>query len=199
MSQKSVKLFLSSPALKDDEVCQVSSILDIEKIEKFHKLSQNEPKSQIWGQKWAIFWPQNGVRGVRICFYLCQPKKLMRYVKFYLFWILKKYRNFLIYPKMSQKRSFWGKKGQFLAPKLVRSVQHYFHLLRHEILVQYPKFHPFSWSLSMVSTLIPHCKWQLTNPFLMSNLNLEFLFKPSFKFFKSFFPVFLNVEIFWKP
>ena len=31
------------------------SMIDTEKIEKFHQLSQNEPKTQFWGQKWAIF------------------------------------------------------------------------------------------------------------------------------------------------
>ena len=58
MSQKCPKLFLSSSALKVDEVCQVSSILDIETIEKFHQLSQNEPKMQFLRQKWAIFGPK---------------------------------------------------------------------------------------------------------------------------------------------
>ena len=114
----------------------------------------------------------------------------MRYVKFYLFWILKKYRNFLIYPKMSQKRSFWGKKGQFLAPKLVRSVQHYFHLLRHEILVQYPKFHPFLWSLSMVSTLIPHCTWQLATPLSYVKFKFGISFKALIQIFQIFFSCF---------
>ena len=52
------KLFLSSLGLKVDEVCQVSSILDIETIEKFHQLSQNEPKMQFLRQKWAIFGPK---------------------------------------------------------------------------------------------------------------------------------------------
>ena len=37
--QKCPKLLLSSSALKVDEVSQVSSILDIEKVEKFHQLS----------------------------------------------------------------------------------------------------------------------------------------------------------------
>ena len=55
MRKKCPKLFLSSSALKVDEVCQVSSILDIETIEKFHQLSQNEPKMQFLRQKWAIF------------------------------------------------------------------------------------------------------------------------------------------------
>ena len=58
MSQKCLKLFLSLSALKVDEVCQVSSILDIETIEKFHQLSQNEPKMQLLRQKWAIFGPK---------------------------------------------------------------------------------------------------------------------------------------------
>ena len=74
----------------------------------------------------------------------------------------------LIDPKISQKRSFWGKNGPFLAPKSVRSVRHYFYLLLHKKIVQYPKFHPFSRSLSMISTLIPHCTWQLAPPPLSS-------------------------------
>ena len=157
-------------------------------------MSQNRSFRGKNGSFLASKW----VRGVQNCFYLCQPYKLMKYIKFYPFRILKSIEM----PSFSQnepKTQLWGKNGPFLAPKWVRSVRHYFHLLRHEILVQYPKFHPFSWSLSMVSTLIAHCTWQLTTSFLMSNLNLEFLLKPSLKFFKSFFPVFLNVEIFWKP
>ena len=51
-------VFLSSSALKVDDVCQVSSILEVGKIEKFHHLSQNEPKTQFLGQKWAIFDPK---------------------------------------------------------------------------------------------------------------------------------------------
>ena len=74
MSQKSLKLFLSSPALKDDEVCQVSSILDIEKIEKFHQLSQNEPKMQFLGQKWAIFGPKMSQKCLKLFFSLTALK-----------------------------------------------------------------------------------------------------------------------------
>ena len=58
MSQKCPKLFLSSSALKVDEVCQVSSILDIETIEKFHQLSQNEPKMQFWGGNGPMLAPK---------------------------------------------------------------------------------------------------------------------------------------------
>ena len=68
---------------------------------------------------------------------------------------------------------FWGKNGPFLAPKWVRSVWNYFHLLQHEKLVQYPKFHPFWWSLGTVSSLIPHCTWQVAPPFQTSRTILS--------------------------
>ena len=58
MSQKCPKLFLSSSALKVDKVYQVSSILDIETIEKFYQLSQNQPKMEFLRQKWAMFGPK---------------------------------------------------------------------------------------------------------------------------------------------
>ena len=58
MSQKCPKLFSSLTALKVDEVSQVSSILDIKKVQKCPHLSQNQPKSQFLGQKCAIFGPK---------------------------------------------------------------------------------------------------------------------------------------------
>ena len=68
------KLFLSLLGLKVDEVCQVSSILDIETIEKFHQLSQNEPKMQFLGQKWAIFGPKMSQKCLKLFFSLTALK-----------------------------------------------------------------------------------------------------------------------------
>ena len=57
MSQECLKLFLSSPALKVDLVCQVLSILDIVKVQRYLQLSQNKPKTKFWGAKIGHFWP----------------------------------------------------------------------------------------------------------------------------------------------
>ena len=129
MSQKCLKLFLSSSALKVDEVCQVSSILDIETIEKFHQLSQNEPKMQFLRQKWAIFGPKMCWKCAKL---LLSSSAFIVDVVCWVSSILdfKKYRNAFNYPKICQKRSFRGKNGPFLAPKWVRNVWNCFYLLQ---------------------------------------------------------------------
>ena len=124
-------------------------------------------KIAVFGAKMDHFRPQNESEVSETVFFFDGLKSWWSRPSFIHFGYWKSIeRNTLIYPKISQNRSFWGKNGPFLAPKWVRSVRNYFHLLQHEKLVQYPKFHPFWWSLSMVSTLIPHCTWQVAPPFV---------------------------------
>ena len=98
-------------------MCQVSSILDIEKIDKFHQLSQNEPKTQFWGANMGDFWPQNESEVSKTVLSssalkvdeVCQVSSILD--------IKKNRENSINYHKMSQKRSFWGKNGPFSALK----------------------------------------------------------------------------------
>ena len=116
MSQKCPKLFFSLTALKVDEVGQVSSILDIKKVQKCPHLSQNQPKSQFLGQKWTIFGPKMSQKCPKLFFSLT-ALKVDEVGQVSSILDIEKVQNALIYPKISQNRSFWGKNGPFLAPK----------------------------------------------------------------------------------
>ena len=137
MSQKCPKLFLSSSALKVDEVCQVSSILDIETIEKFHQLSQNEPKMQFLRQKWAIFGPKMCWKCAKLLLsssafivdVVCWVSSILNYKK--------SIEMLSIIPKLAKKVVFGAKKrhlgtkmGNF-CPKNVSVVFKLFYLLQY--------------------------------------------------------------------
>ena len=94
------------------------------------------------GQKWAIFGQKLSREDPKLVLSLSTLKvDEVRQVSSIL--DNKKYRNASNYLKISQKRSFQGKNGPFLAQKCVGSDRTVFFLCQPLKLLKYANFHPF--------------------------------------------------------